>query len=105
MAIFNGTEGDDVLPPLGFDNSGNDTFNGFGGNDSLDGGLGEDVANGGAGNDVINGGADNDTLNGGSGADQLDGGIGGNDVATTTPMPPARSASISSPGRPATAIR
>ncbi len=52
MAIFNGTAGDDVLPPIGSDNSGNDQVFGLAGNDILAGGKGADLIDGGAGIDT-----------------------------------------------------
>ena len=88
MATFNGTSGNDVLPPPGGDNSGDDSFFGFDGDDVMHGGLGNDSLDAGSGNDTLygddgddflNGGADNDRLFGGNGNDSLDGG-GGNDV-------------------------
>jgi Ca2+-binding RTX toxin-like protein len=87
MATFNGSNGDDVLPPVGSDTSGEDDFFGFDGNDKAHGGLsndsfdmggGNDEAWGDDGDDYLSGGADNDTLWGGAGTDTLDGG-GGND--------------------------
>jgi Ca2+-binding RTX toxin-like protein len=87
MATFNGTSGDDILPPVGSDTSGEDDFFGFEGNDKAHGGLsndsfdmggGNDEAWGEAGDDYLSGGADNDTLWGGADIDWLDGG-GGND--------------------------
>ena len=65
MATFPGTIGNDVLPMLGEDNSG------------------DDVLWGGMGDDDLSGGAGNDTLIGGAGADVLDGGPG-HDIASYT---------------------
>src|SRR5262249_24897282 len=88
MTVFNGTSGDDILPPAGSDTSGDDTFNGGDGNDQAHGGLGKDTFDMGSGNDkawgdddddYLSGGADNDQLSGGAGVDWLDGG-GGDDV-------------------------
>jgi Ca2+-binding RTX toxin-like protein len=60
MAVFAGTNDDDILPPPGGDNSGDDTLSGIGGNDILYGGGGIDVLNGGTGTDTMSGGAGND---------------------------------------------
>src|SRR5262245_5107513 len=88
MTTFTGTNGNDVLPPAGSDNSGDDSFialegadKAFGGlgNDSFDMAGGNDMAFGQDGNDDLSGGADNDRLYGGNGVDHLDG-DGGNDV-------------------------
>jgi Ca2+-binding RTX toxin-like protein len=88
MTTFNGTNGDDILPPEGSDTSGDDSFFGFGGNDTASGGAGNDSFDMGSGNDVVfagdgddnlSGGADNDTLYGGAGVDYMDGG-GGDDI-------------------------
>jgi Ca2+-binding RTX toxin-like protein len=40
---FNGTPGNDILPPVGGDNSGNDSFNPGKGADTIDGGAGTDT--------------------------------------------------------------
>ena len=64
MAIFGGSYMDDMLPPSGADNSG------------------DDILWGGMGADALSGGAGNDRLEGGPGADDLDGGPGRMDVAS-----------------------
>jgi Ca2+-binding RTX toxin-like protein len=88
MTTFNGTNGDDTLPPSGSDDTGDDDFFGFDGNDVIKGGLGDDSVDaaggndrvyGEDGNDTLSGGADNDVLYGGDGVDHLDGG-GGDDT-------------------------
>jgi RTX calcium-binding nonapeptide repeat (4 copies)/FG-GAP-like repeat len=43
MTIFNGTNGNDILPPVGEDNSGNDYFYPGTGRDSVSGGAGNDT--------------------------------------------------------------
>ncbi|CAN5226568.1 hypothetical protein BH10PSE6_BH10PSE6_00940 [soil metagenome] len=87
MTTFNGTNGNDNLPPVGADNSGDDDFFAFDGKDTIRGGLGDDnvdaaggddTAFGEGGDDFLNGGIGNDMLFGGDGIDHLDGG-GGND--------------------------
>ena len=60
MAIFGGSYMDDMLPPSGADNSGDDI---------LWGGMGDDTLQGGAGNDRLIGGPGGDTMNGGPGMD------------------------------------
>jgi Ca2+-binding RTX toxin-like protein len=45
MATFNGTDGNDLLPPVGGDNSGDDIFNPGKGKDTIDGGAGTDILN------------------------------------------------------------
>jgi Ca2+-binding RTX toxin-like protein len=88
MTTFTGTNGDDILPPAGSDNSGDDDFFGLDGNDIIHAGLGNDNLDAGSGDDrlygedgddFVSGGADNDRLYGGNGVDWLDGG-GGNDI-------------------------
>ncbi|MBL1210616.1 calcium-binding protein, partial [Geminocystis sp. GBBB08] len=61
MAVFIGTNGNDILPPPLSDLTGNDSLSGLAGNDSLLGGGGNDTLNGGIGNDTMVGGAGNDT--------------------------------------------
>lgn len=87
MTTFTGTNGNDVLPPSGSDNSGDDDFFGLDGDDTIRGGAGSDSIDAGSGNDLaygqdgddfLSGGADNDRLYGGNGNDSLDGG-GGDD--------------------------
>ena len=58
MALFNGTDGDDVL--LGTNAA--DSLSGLAGNDSLSGEAGDDTLDGGPGDDVIDGGSGNDTV-------------------------------------------
>jgi Ca2+-binding RTX toxin-like protein len=88
MTTFTGTNGNDILPPAGSDNSGDDSFFGLDGSDTVHAGLGNDSVDLGSGNDIafgedgdddLSGGADNDRLYGGNGIDHLDGG-GGNDI-------------------------
>ena len=67
------TDGDDVWPGEGVDNSGNDHVQALGGDDMVDGGAGNDTLEGGVGDDTLMGGAGNDTLVGGAGADVLHG--------------------------------
>lgn len=74
MALFNGTEDNDIYGG----GSGNDILNGLGGDDTLNGGGGPDQVNGGDGDDDLKGGGGNDTLAGDAGADILAGG-GGDD--------------------------
>ncbi|WP_179221781.1 calcium-binding protein [Inquilinus limosus] len=76
MTTFTGTNGDDMLPPLMGDNSGNDVFNGLGGNDNLNCGIGDDLAFGGSGVDFIDGGGGDDYIDGGTGADAMQGNFG-----------------------------
>src|SRR5215813_8649387 len=71
MTVFNGTSGDDILPPAGSDTSGDDTFNGGDGNDQAHGGLGKDTFDMGSGNDKAWGDDDDDYLSGGADNDQL----------------------------------
>jgi Ca2+-binding RTX toxin-like protein len=87
MATFTGTNGNDVLPPSGGDNSGDDDFfaldgddkiHGGTGNDNIDSAGGSDTAWGDDGDDFLNGGIGDDKLFGGAGTDDMDGG-GGND--------------------------
>ncbi|MBD2776909.1 calcium-binding protein [Iningainema tapete] len=63
MAIYNGTNGSDVI----FGSSEDDTINGFAGNDSLSGGAGNDILRGGTGDDTLFGGAGDDILIGAGG--------------------------------------
>ena len=56
MAIFSGTMMDDMLPPVGGDNSGDDILWGGMGDDDLKGGPGDDRLIGGPGADMLNGG-------------------------------------------------
>jgi Ca2+-binding RTX toxin-like protein len=79
MTTFTGTSGDDILPPMNSNDTGDDIFHGLAGDDQLSGGLGNDQLFGEDGNDTIQGGADNDIIYGGAGADYIDGG-GGDDV-------------------------
>lgn len=60
MATFILTDGPDVFPGLGQDNSGNDTIVGGGGDDFIDGGTGTDVFVSGPGNDTFIGGGGTD---------------------------------------------
>ncbi|WP_343714237.1 calcium-binding protein [Inquilinus sp.] len=76
MTTFTGTNGDDSLPLLGGDNSGNDVFNGLDGNDNLNCGIGDDLAFGGAGADFIDGGGGDDVIDGGTGNDAMQGNFG-----------------------------
>jgi Ca2+-binding RTX toxin-like protein len=78
MATFNGTAGNDTLPPPGADNSGDDQFFGLAGNDTLAAGNGNDTITGGTGNDTVTGGAGNDRniWNNGDNTDTFDGGDG-----------------------------
>ncbi|WP_161790468.1 calcium-binding protein, partial [Inquilinus limosus] len=76
MATFTGTNGNDVLPPVGGNNSGADTMLGLGGNDTLFGGGGNDTLRGGTGSDTLEGEAADDILDGGAGADTIRGGAG-----------------------------
>jgi len=79
MTAFTGTSGDDILPPIGSDDSGDDIFHGLAGNDQLSGGSGNDLLYGEDGNDTIQGGIGDDLAYGGAGADFIDGG-GGDDT-------------------------
>ena len=63
MAIFGGSYMDDMLPPSGADNSGDDI---------LWGGMGDDQLSGGAGDDRLAGGPGADNLDGGPGMDTAD---------------------------------
>ncbi|TSD88207.1 calcium-binding protein [Mycobacterium sp. KBS0706] len=76
MTIFTGTSGDDSLPAVGQDNSGNDTFYGLAGADYINAGIGDDIAYGGSEVDFIDGGGGDDYLDGGTGADTLIGNFG-----------------------------
>jgi Ca2+-binding RTX toxin-like protein len=76
MATFTGTSGDDSLPPIGQDNSGNDTYFGLAGADYISAGAGDDIAYGGSENDYIDAGGGDDYLDGGTGADILIGNFG-----------------------------
>lgn len=88
------TNGDDLFPGVGDDNSGNETVNGLDGQDGIFGGLGNDVLNGGAGNDFLDGSEGDDTLSGGDGNDDLfedfsgtstvDGGAGDDTLTVTS---------------------
>jgi serralysin len=78
MTTFTGTNGDDVLPPMNSNDTGDDIFHGLGGNDQLYGGGGNDTLYGEDGNDYVQGGADDDIVYGGAGTDYMDGG-GGDD--------------------------
>ena len=69
MATFTGTAGNDVLPPVGGNNSGADTMEGLRGNDTLRGGTGSDTLEGEAGDDLLDGGSGADTFRGGAGTD------------------------------------
>jgi len=98
MTTFTGTNGNDILPPPGGDNSGdddffaldgddqihagtgNDTVDSSSGNDTAWGEAGDDFLNGGIGNDKLYGGADTDDMDGGGGDDTLDGGTGADDM-------------------------
>ena len=62
MTTFTGTSGNDILPPAGADNSGNDVLYGLAGNDRLDGGSGNDLLVGGTGLDLLYGGTGVDTV-------------------------------------------
>jgi Ca2+-binding RTX toxin-like protein len=62
MTTFTGTSGNDLLPPVGGNNGGNDIMNGLGGADTLFGGNGNDILDGGAGADTFQGGAGNDAV-------------------------------------------
>jgi Ca2+-binding RTX toxin-like protein len=99
MAVFSGTNLDDIITPsfissgvtvsppfstlIGNDiingGAGNDTINGGDGNDTINGGDGNDIINAGVGNDIINAGVGNDTINGGLGKDIINAGVG-NDI-------------------------
>jgi hypothetical protein len=102
MAIFNGTNGDDILTGGAGDDrvnggDGNDRLNGGGGNDRLTGGDGNDTVVGGPGTDTAflgdgndlfrwNPGDGNDTVNGGNGFDTLDfGGAKKSETVTISP--------------------
>jgi Ca2+-binding RTX toxin-like protein len=76
MAHFIGTNGDDILPGAGQNNTGDDTMGGGEGQDSIQGGSGNDSLLGDDGNDLIVGGDNNDTLRGGDNRDTLRGGNG-----------------------------
>ncbi|KGM31817.1 calcium-binding protein [Inquilinus limosus] len=76
MATFTGTNGNDVLPPVGGNDSGADTMLGLGGNDTLLGGAGNDTLRGGTGSDSLQGQDGDDILDGGAGADTFLGGTG-----------------------------
>jgi Ca2+-binding RTX toxin-like protein len=98
MTTFTGTNGNDILPPPGEDNSGDDDFfaldgddqihagagndevDSSSGNDTAYGEAGDDFLNGGIGNDKLYGGADTDDMDGGGGNDTLDGGTGADDM-------------------------
>ena len=95
MAIFTGTNTDEVITPDFV--SATVTIDGrsrpSNAADLIDGGAGDDVIDGGGGNDTITGGAGNDVLDGGSGNDTVIGGAGfdvaflgaGNDVFIWNP--------------------
>ena len=72
MATFDGTMMDDVLPPAGGDNTGDDALWGRMGDDILWGGMGNDTLQGGEGDDRLIGGPGGDTLDGGPGSDTAD---------------------------------
>ncbi|WP_342236125.1 calcium-binding protein [Inquilinus sp. OTU3971] len=76
MTIFTGTSGDDILPPIGQNNSGDDTFYGLAGADQISAGIGNDIVYGGSEADVIDGGGGDDFLSGGTGDDTLIGNFG-----------------------------
>jgi Ca2+-binding RTX toxin-like protein len=89
MAIFNGTNVNDVIAPDQITTnivSGDNIFppgvpipgNVFIGNDQIFGQLGNDLLGGGEGDDLINAGDGDDNLFGGTGSDSLDGGLGNN---------------------------
>ena len=61
MATFDGTMMDDMLPPPGGDNTGDDILWGGMGNDTLRGGGGDDRLEGGPGADSLDGGPGSDT--------------------------------------------
>ncbi len=71
MTVFNGTAGNDTLPPVGADNSGADEFFAGAGDDTITGGTGNDTVAGEAGNDrnIWNNGDNTDTFDGGDGID------------------------------------
>jgi Ca2+-binding RTX toxin-like protein len=95
MAIFTGTNADEVITPDFV--SATVTIDGrsrpSNAADLIDGGAGDDVIDGGGGNDAITGGVGNDVLSGGSGSDTVTGGAGfdvaflgaGNDVFIWNP--------------------
>ena len=76
MTIFTGTSGDDILPPIGQNNGGDDIFYGLAGADQISAGIGNDIVYGGSEADVIDGGGGDDFLSGGTGADTLIGNFG-----------------------------
>ncbi|MEB3283514.1 MAG: calcium-binding protein [Lyngbya sp.] len=89
MALFNGTNANDVIAPDQITTgivSGDNIFpagvpipsNVFIGNDQIFGQLGNDLLGGGEGDDLINAGDGDDNLSGGNGSDTLDGGLGNN---------------------------
>ena len=61
MTTFTGTSGNDILPLIGADNSGDDILYGLAGNDTLEGGAGNDTLEGGLGRDLLYGGLGVDT--------------------------------------------
>jgi len=62
MTYFEGDNNDNLIPPSGQSNAGDDTMYGHGGNDYLDGGSGNDYLIGGAGTDTLVGGTGIDTI-------------------------------------------
>ncbi|MGL4964812.1 MAG: calcium-binding protein [Inquilinus sp.] len=76
MTVFTGTSGDDSLPPIGGDNSGDDTYFGLAGADYISAGPGDDIVYGGSEVDYIDAGGGDDYLDGGTGADFLIGNFG-----------------------------
>lgn len=62
MTYFEGDENDNLIPPSGRSNAGDDTMYGRGGDDYIDGGNGNDFVVGGAGADTLIGGAGIDTI-------------------------------------------
>jgi len=80
MAIFTGTDADEIITPQFVSptvvatggirpSNASDVIDGGAGNDTIDGGGGDDTIRGGDGNDLLIGGAGNDTIIGGRGND------------------------------------
>jgi Ca2+-binding RTX toxin-like protein len=69
--IINLTNGDDIFPGVGDDNSGDETVYGLDGNDQIDSGPGNDALYGGNGDDLLIGSGGNDALYGGGGNDAI----------------------------------